>query len=49
MAWGVLSRVAKNGMGCIVQGCFVYIPYTCITCIWIYRLEMMILGKGIYL
>ena len=24
--WDVLSRVAKNGMGCFVPGCFVWLP-----------------------
>ena len=24
--WDVLSRVAKNGMGCFVLGCFVWLP-----------------------
>ena len=25
--WDVLSRVAKNGMGCFVPRCFVRLPY----------------------
>ena len=49
MTWDVLSRVAKNGMECLFKGFFVHIPYTCHSLIWIYRLGMMILEKGIYL
>ena len=49
-AWDVLSgvanlsRVSKNGMGCIVAGCFVRFPVTC----W-ERADLLALVCGVYM